>query len=407
MRILCLSLFWCFCRITVFLSASELSTLYGEAESFGQFLDCFIQPLQGESGLPLPFEERISRQLLDIVEESPAQLRSVSPSQLSSYLHKASQSYLEVGAIPEFHAMQTLSFYTRKLHNTQTPEIVLELIELLRIKRLAWKIRQQLHSICRGSHLSTYLALKEEIEKLHCSWLLQKTKWACTFFYDFAEKNSLQQIKQTIGTLYMAQLQEVLHAAWDLQMQAKKQRGEPIAILEGKKILIFTCSYGTGHRMTAAATEQMLSREGAEVVVHDLSVGALLGQDTWRMIFKTLGIYHENRPLNSVDIFNLILKNQYYFLVNTQNKIDLFFRGILNIPGKHGVASPSSLLENSWAKTQLRDLVFLEKPDQIITSYHMDLNPILEIAEEFGIPVLHIPTDYDMKFWEVFVAACI
>lgn len=32
----------------------------------------------------------------------------------------------------------------------------------------------------------------------------------------------------------------------------------------------------------------------------------------------------------------------------------------------------------------------------------MDLNPILEVAEELGIPVLHIPTDYNLKFWEVF-----
>jgi processive 1,2-diacylglycerol beta-glucosyltransferase len=44
-----------------------------------------------------------------------------------------------------------------------------------------------------------------------------------------------------------------------------------------------------------------------------------------------------------------------------------------------------------------------EKPDQIVTVYHMHLNPLLEVAKEMGIPVLHLATDFDCKAREVFV----
>lgn len=401
MRVLFLRMIGCFCGILGSLNSSELELLRRQTEDFSQFLEeSLLLPPRSER-IKFFYEKRFCRQILDTVEQSPAQLFNTTPLQLSRYLQKASQSYFDVGVLPEYHEIQTLSACARRVHRAQLPEIILELIELLKIKQLNWKIQQQLLFINNNSPI-ILSALEEQVQKISEMWRVQKIKWACQFFYDFTEKTHLQQIQQTIRALYMSQLADVLRAAQEALVAQKQEKGKQLEILEGKKILVFTCSYGTGHHMAASAIEEMLSSQGAQVVVHDLSVGALLGQDIWRMIFKTFGIYHEDRPLNSVDVFNMILKNQYYFIVNTQNKIDLFLRGMLNIPGKHGVAAPSSLLQNSWAKTQIRDLIFLERPDQLITSYHMDLNPILEVAEEFGIPVLHVPTDYDMKFWEVF-----
>lgn len=41
-------------------------------------------------------------------------------------------------------------------------------------------------------------------------------------------------------------------------------------------------------------------------------------------------------------------------------------------------------------------------PDFVVTVYHMDLLPIVELAQELGrLPVMHLATDADTKMWEV------
>ena len=44
----------------------------------------------------------------------------------------------------------------------------------------------------------------------------------------------------------------------------------------------------------------------------------------------------------------------------------------------------------------------MERPDLVMTTYHMDLDPLTEVAKELGLPLQHLPTDLDVKIKEVF-----
>lgn len=244
---------------------------------------------------------------------------------------------------------------------------------------------------------------------------------AKAFFSEFKEKSLAQEALQTLNSLYIHELNKLAHSLnllhesfQSLEGKNSSNKDDTVLVelkdnqqmllpnLKNKKFVIFTCSYGTGHKVTASAIQQTLKYAHAESVIYDLSTGALLGKDRWRQLFKTLGINYNDHPMTAVDVFNEILRNQWYFIVNTKDAIDLFIRNILDISGKDGVTPAIGVEKNSWERTQLRELLMLEKPDQIITTYHMDLNPIYEAAIELGIPILHVPTDYNMKFWEVF-----
>ncbi len=236
------------------------------------------------------------------------------------------------------------------------------------------------------------------------------------FFSDYIDKNQIQTLMQSINSLCLYELNKVKQnlnlvnekfadltpIPDEFNIDYEEAESFAGANLRNKKVVIFTCSYGNGHKITAAAIEQTLQKASAHPVIYDLSVGPLLGKDRWRQLFKLFGIQYGDRPISGVDIFNEILRHQFYFIVNAKDAIDAFVRKMLDISGKDGVISPLGLWTNSWEKTQIRELLFIERPDHIITTYHMDLNPILEVAEELGIPLLHIPTDYDMKFREVF-----
>ncbi|MBA3237425.1 MAG: hypothetical protein H0T62_03625 [Parachlamydiaceae bacterium] len=227
------------------------------------------------------------------------------------------------------------------------------------------------------------------------------------FFSDYMEKTAGQSVSQTMNAIYLHDLNKVKEI---LDLMSEKLRGDssgsifklPFSHLRNKKVVIFTCSYGNGHKITAAAIQQTLKKSQAHPVIYDLSTGPLLGKDRWRQLFKLFGIRYDDHHISSVDIFNEILRNQFYFIVNTKDAIDAFLRKMLDVSGKDGVSPSLGQWVNSWEKTQVRELLMTERPDHIITTYHMDLNPILEVAEELGIPVLHIPTDYNMKFKEVF-----
>ncbi len=234
---------------------------------------------------------------------------------------------------------------------------------------------------------------------------------ALHFFNWEKDKTKAEFLMQTIDALHLNELNKLEKLLTRMKEKLRffgfhdsipMEKESRFPSLKNKKVVIFTCSFGTGHKVTAGAIKHTLQQAQAKVSIHDLSLGALLGQDSYRFIFKKLQVNYENHPLNSVDLFNEILKRQLYFVVNALDETDFFVRQSLYLSGKNGVASAVGVLNNSWAKTQIRNLLLFERPDHIITAYHMDLNPILEVAEELGIPVLHVPTDYNMKFWEVF-----
>lgn len=233
--------------------------------------------------------------------------------------------------------------------------------------------------------------LLNKLESLSLQLQQQRQKASNLYFVQLKDKSVEEHLLQTIKALQINCLYPIENLLIKLENRYKKPQ-----------VIIFTCSYGTGHKVTAAAIQETLKSAKIDSIIIDLSTGALLGRDRIHKIFKVCGINYNDHPLNSVDVFNEILKNQFYSIINTKDSIDLFIRKMLDIHGKSGVAPRSSVYKNSWEKTQLRDLLLMQQPNHIITTYHMDLNPILEVAEELNLPLLHIPTDYNMKYDEVF-----
>lgn len=328
--------------------------------------------------------------------------------ELKSKLQALSALYFSESKIAEFHSFESISESLIKFDSQELDSTLAELKKLGNLNALILTFNKKLFFFFNSNTEKKHQKLFEISEKFNTQVEKIREARIRDFFFTQLEKLN-DHFNQTVKVLYVSELNKVQHSLnrliekWNIKAISSEETLEAaLPSLENKKIVIFTCSYGTGHNITASALKQTLDKAQGKSVIYDLSTGALLGRDRYRKIFNIFGINYNDHPMNSVDIFNEILRNQFYFLVNTKNNIDLFIRKMLDIPGKDGVASAIGILNNSWEKTQIREILLLERPDQILTVYHMDLNPILEVAEELGIPVLHVPTDYDMKFFEVF-----
>lgn len=159
-----------------------------------------------------------------------------------------------------------------------------------------------------------------------------------------------------------------------------------------KSVFIATCSYGGGHNSAAEAAAKYLGAKGAHVSVADFSKDVLLEKQLTHRVGRFFGKKHWNDPY----FFNYLAQNQYTKALNFYAAAGKIIRKIFGIKGKTGTTPPSPN-EDSTTKALIRERLLKEMPDQIITVYHMDLHPILEVAEELGIPVVHIATDLDIK----------
>lgn len=334
--------------------------------------------------------------------------------ELQLNLKNLSNYYLDNQCLAEYHSYKSLSDKLKKIDEAGLKSIISQLNDLGRLNESMKLLQNQLINLLNYTETTplnsfeTYQKLQQVIQdsKNLISNIDQVRNAYLKDFNTNIDKKITQEALQTTQSLYMSHLNQVakgLNQVIDrLETFMQIKNPSPISSLENKKFVIFTCSFGTGHKVTAGAIKDLLNGKKANANVYDLSTGALLGKDRLRYIFKSLGIDYNEHPLNSVDVFNEILKRQLYSVINAKHKIDLALRDLFHLPGKDGVAGYAGPLNNSWEKTQIRELLLAERPDHIITTYHMDLNPILEVAEELGIPILHIPTDYDMKSWEVF-----
>lgn len=348
--------------------------------------------------------------------------------EIEDILHALSLSYLNASYLTDYHSFDSLSNHIKKMNKEAQGVILSELKALGRLNELTLILKKHLVDLLNYLEFAKSKGYIQDfdIKKERLSYLIDLSEdffqnieknqknYLHEFFSD-PNKSREQYLLQTIKALYANELKKIESCLSFLVRDLKILLNEPekysndlndpslsFPSLKDKKVVIFTCSYGTGHKVTASAIKQQLDKVQAKSSIYDLSTGPLLGRDRIRQIFKTFGISYDDHLPNSVDLFNEILRNQLYFLMNTKDKIDLFIRKMLDISGKDGVAAAAGILNNSWEKTQIREILLLERPDHIITTYHMDLNPILEVTEELGIPILHIPTDYNMKCWEVF-----
>lgn len=148
------------------------------------------------------------------------------------------------------------------------------------------------------------------------------------------------------------------------------------------RALIFSCSYGSGHNSAAQALTGYLKRGGFEVEVADTTKDRM-----FRSHREVIGDY----------LFNeVVLKGQWYRTNNVVDTVKWTFKKML-------VRRCPAPWCNHQRKAVIRSAILKARPDIIITVYHMDLLPILELAAELGgIPLMHLATDMDTKMREVF-----
>lgn len=210
------------------------------------------------------------------------------------------------------------------------------------------------------------------------------TAQKCTTIPDLKKK--LEELKKSGNTTQAKSLERTLK---DLQTieEIKAKNGFT------KSVVIGTCSFGTGHKITAQALKEHIGK-AAHVRIIDPTVEILVEHRDWMYkLGKFLGI-----DLSGAKTFNWILQKQKYWIVNLENKIDNFFCRVFK-KRKNGIAAPGDVKSNQI----LRQHLLMERPDLIATTYHMDLNIFLDVAREMGIPLVHIPTDMDVKMDEVFI----
>lgn len=208
--------------------------------------------------------------------------------------------------------------------------------------------------------------------------------------------NLKNKIKKCEEPTKKSQLQSKLTRFQQIEDSAPELRAEPQNPFYKKNVLIITCSYGNGHNCSAQAVAHYLGKNGAHVEISDFSTDVLLSAQKIHNLGNFIGKNWKN-----ADIFNYILRKQLYLIINRWHELDLNTRRIFGIKGKHGVAQldpgPGKL-----NKKLIRLRLLMHMPDQIVTVYHMDLCPVLEIANEMGLPVIHLPTDVNMKASEPF-----
>mmetsp|Transcript_8255 Transcript_8255/g.19385 ORF Transcript_8255/g.19385 Transcript_8255/m.19385 type:complete len:628 (-) Transcript_8255:99-1982(-) len=154
-----------------------------------------------------------------------------------------------------------------------------------------------------------------------------------------------------------------------------------------RSAVIFACSYGDGHKSAQQAVESYL--EGAGFQVHAVDTTRDPRFEDWMQ--KKLGT-----SLLDVWYNRMVLRWKMYNIQNMIETVGSLLFGRWNQP----CPSPTC---NNPTKDAFRSVLLELKPDLIVTVYHMDLLPILEVAKDLGnLPVLHVATDMDLKMREVF-----
>lgn len=164
-----------------------------------------------------------------------------------------------------------------------------------------------------------------------------------------------------------------------------------------KTVLVWTCSFGKGHRAVTKALEQYLN--DYDVIVVDTSKDPVFYEDDAVGDFLRA---HITPDYDSTWFFNeVILKRKQYWLENGFERFQSavgWARGD-NLRFPKYCPAPSCDLDR---KRLLRRTLLRVAPDMMISDYHMELLPILELAEEHnGIPLLHLATDIEAKMSEV------
>ncbi|MEG0377312.1 MAG: glycosyltransferase [Eubacterium sp.] len=132
-----------------------------------------------------------------------------------------------------------------------------------------------------------------------------------------------------------------------------------------KRILILTCSHGSGHKMVSAALKNVLEKNDCTVIVRDLF------NDTNKVVNRII----EKSYLLSYNIGSTLYKKIYYDLEKDAH---------------------SKFIYNLWTMTQKTLLGYITEfhPDAIINTYPYTISSILKEDHYPDIPVFTVVTDF-------------
>ena len=178
--------------------------------------------------------------------------------------------------------------------------------------------------------------------------------------------------------------------------------GGPASVRRKPRVLLFTCSFGGGHKSAANAISGYLADVAETRIVDTSKDPKFLERDLLHQAGKMFG----NESLDQTYLFNqLILKRQLYTMMNFSEGLGKAIGKVTddgrnsNLPGPN--SSPED--EDSDLKKVLRGQILGFNPDLVLTVYHMHLNVVIALCEECGsLPLLHVSTDMDIKAWEIF-----
>ncbi|MCE5319301.1 MAG: hypothetical protein LLG04_18295 [Parachlamydia sp.] len=167
-----------------------------------------------------------------------------------------------------------------------------------------------------------------------------------------------------------------------------------------KSIMIATCSFGTGHKQAAHALKGHIGNAARVSILDPTEYDSeFVKKNDWLCkLGKKFG-----KKWSFANVFNHILKDQQYWMINIYSRLSRINR-VLGRAFKPAQISNSQPCRAGQKKLKhfLRQRFLMERPDLLVTTYHMDLKPFIQTAEEMGLPLLHVPTDLDVKMEEIF-----
>jgi len=232
--------------------------------------------------------------------------------------------------------------------------------------------------------------------------LLQTGVSACTKLK--AEVGSLSAVLSRLAADHATVLPAdagALPAYWTGRLERVRRRLAGVRSGEGLRattVLIWTCSYGGGHRAAMKAVEGYLP--DFTTIITDPSrdreyyEGDTIGNWIRRFI---------QPEWDETYVFNqFILRDKLYPVQRTVEYLQAL-RGWLRGDGTRFARPCQAPTCDTAVKKKMRRVLLRTSPDFVITVYHHDLLPIAELCHELGgLPLMHLSTDADAKMYEVF-----
>lgn len=180
----------------------------------------------------------------------------------------------------------------------------------------------------------------------------------------------------------------------DIAALKRSEKGPKNAAPKKPMILGLTCSFGSGHKSPMAAVAKLIGSDHAHFFGADGPDDILKPACTVHKFGKFFG-----QDWKKSDAYTYIIQKQWFWIP----KLYLFIARIIKAVSNFffGPATPAAPVD-SKDKELIRKRLLMEMPDHIMTFYHMDLQAILEVAEEMGIPTTHFATDFNAKMEHAF-----